>query len=282
MKKIVLMIIFVFLSTLSVYADQTEIATAHAYYKHPVTGVIEDAGNNYGIGQGMCESVLHENALFEEVDGQIYACVRYNLADNIKDVSFSVQNRNQQDFSYVDYEIVNSTATTKDYRFKVPAKDAVVRSSFFVVPMGRAVVFYMDFSDFVVGNTDFVPLGQNGKMKNLLSSKEISGAGEKVTINAVNNLITAGDLGYSHGLLTKNSPEIIKIYGKEKVPTAKNDKGKTNKTSIYTSLLIINVVMTVLTVLAVIMLVTPFVLYVVLKKLKSVNELRKVELYEKG
>ena len=32
------------------------LATATPYYKHPVTGKIEDPGQNEGIGQGMTES----------------------------------------------------------------------------------------------------------------------------------------------------------------------------------------------------------------------------------
>ncbi len=135
-------------------------AAANPYYKHPVTGEIEDAGNNEGIGQGMTESVLYPTALIEKAaDGKLYATVRYYLAEYISDVAFWTQERGSTDWSGVSFAIMQENLGGEyctDYRLEIPAEDAIVRSSFFVAPMGREVIFYMDFSDLMEGSGDFV------------------------------------------------------------------------------------------------------------------------------
>ncbi len=135
-------------------------ATAHPYYKHPVTGEIEDPGNNEGIGQGMTESVLNPTALLEKTaDGKLYATVRFYLAEYISEVEFWTQERGGSDWNSVSFTIMQENLGGEyctDYRLEIPAEDAIVRSSFYVSPMGRKVIFYMDFSDLKEGNGDFV------------------------------------------------------------------------------------------------------------------------------
>ena len=64
----------IFTSLINVtYAYSQEIAKTTPYYSHPVTGVIEDPGNNPGIGQGMTENVVSPQALVETTDdGRIF------------------------------------------------------------------------------------------------------------------------------------------------------------------------------------------------------------------
>lgn len=229
---------------MKLFAYTQEIGKATSYYIHPVTGVIEDPGNNPGIGQGMTENVLHPQALVEEVEGRYFLTVRYNLANYIKNESFAVQNRGDEDFYGVAAEVTASTAETRDYRFEIPSKDVIVRSTFYVGPMGRDVIFYYDITNFTPGNTDFVTLESAHQMTppspspsegepsltdqrtpmELAPSKtnEAQGSaaslpkqnfGEKIETQAVNTKMSAGDLGYKHGLLMKTSPIIQKIYG---------------------------------------------------------------------
>ena len=143
----------------NVYAYTQEIAKTTPYYSHPVSGVIEDPGNNPGIGQGMTENVVSPQALVETTDdGRIFLTVRYNLANYIKNETFAVQNYGDQDFYSVSAEITGQTEETRDYRFEIPSKNIVVRATFFVGPMVRDVIFYYTISDFVEGNTDFASL----------------------------------------------------------------------------------------------------------------------------
>lgn len=246
----------------NVYAYTQEIAKTTPYYSHPVSGVIEDPGNNPGIGQGMTENVVSPQALVETTDdGRIFLTVRYNLANYIKNETFAVQNYGDQDFYSVSAEITGQTEETRDYRFEIPSKNVVVRTSLYVAPMGRDVIFYFKISDFVEGNTDFVTLenvnsssagGTNEKveanqetqinnvppkeasanqstMPNLKGLKPVENnsqvgqvlgpqtEGEKIEQHVVNSKLSAGDLGYSHGLLTKDSEIIKKLFYSEDI-----------------------------------------------------------------
>ena len=152
--------VLIFTSLINVtYAYSQEIAKTTPYYSHPVTGVIEDPGNNPGIGQGMTENVVSPQALVETTDdGRIFLSVRYNLANYIKNETFAVQNYGDNSFYSVPAEITGKTAETRDYRFEIPSKNVIVRATFFVGPMGRDVIFYYTISDLVKGNTDFATL----------------------------------------------------------------------------------------------------------------------------
>ena len=136
------------------------IAKATASYKHPVTGVIEDAGNNEGLGQSMTESVLHAKALIEKTEsGKIYATVRIFLTDNISDIKFWTQKRGASSFNSVSATLMQENiggVYCSDYRFQIPSEDAVVKASFYVTPMGRDVIFFFDFSNLKEGSDDFI------------------------------------------------------------------------------------------------------------------------------
>lgn len=136
------------------------VAKATSYYKHPVTGEIEDAGNNQGLGQSMTESVLYKKALIEvEETGKIYATVRFYLTDNIGEVEFQTQKRGANSYKKVSYEIMQENIGGEycsDYRIAIPTKDAIVRVNMHITAMGRAVTFYFDFSNLKAGNGDFI------------------------------------------------------------------------------------------------------------------------------
>ena len=273
MKKIInslciLALIFANLINIT-YAYSQETAKVTPYYSHPVTGVIEDPGNNPGIGQGMTENVLSPQALVEHTDdGRIFLSVRFNLANYIKNESFAVQNYGDENFYSVKAEVTGQGKETRDYRFEIPSKNVIVRSSFFVEPMGRDVIFYYTISDLVAGNTDFKTLEKSNQSheshkvdksegqviensnkyegigleenKGLEKNPEISdglqGPGEKIEQKATNDKFSAGDLGYDHGLLTKDSPIIKKLFysdDQDEKETPKTKLGKITLAFIY-------------------------------------------------
>lgn len=273
MKKIInslciLAIIFANLINIT-YAYSQETAKVTPYYSHPVTGVIEDPGNNPGIGQGMTENVLSPQALVEHTDdGRIFLSVRFNLANYIKNESFAVQNYGDQNFYSVKAEVTGQGKDTRDYRFEIPGNNVIVRSSFFVEPMGRDVIFYYTISDLVAGNTDFktlkklnqsygshkvnksegqviensnkyegIGLGENkGLEKNPEIINGLQVSGEKIEQKATNDKFSAGDLGYDHGLLTKDSPIIKKLFysdDQDEKETPKTKLGKITLAFIY-------------------------------------------------
>lgn len=282
MKKIInslCLMALIFTSLINVtYAYSQEIAKTTPYYSHPVTGVIEDPGNNPGIGQGMTENVVSPQALVETTDdGRIFLSVRYNLANYIKNETFAVQNYGDNSFYSVPAEVTGKTAETRDYRFEIPSKNVIVRATFFVGPMGRDVIFYYTISDLVKGNTDFATLqnassrrtnkqeavteapqaqaqanipktNTNNNIPNLSNLKPIDNdeqvgevlqapnQGEVIEQKPVNSKFSSGDLGYDHGLLTKDSPIIKKLYysdDQDEKETSKTKLGKITLAFIY-------------------------------------------------
>lgn len=149
-------------NTVSIHASNAGIylADATAHYAHPVTGEVEDPGNNAGIGQSMTENVLSSSALIEiDTNGKIYATVRLFMTDQISKVEFWTQKRGASGWNSVSATIMQENAGGKlsnDYRFAIPAENAIVRTSCYVDAMGRAVVFYFDFSGLKSGSSDFV------------------------------------------------------------------------------------------------------------------------------
>jgi hypothetical protein len=136
--------------------------TAMPFYAHPVTGEVEDSGQNPAIGQGMTESVLGPEALFEvQADGTSYVTVRFSLIENIQDVHIAVQADAEAGFvdtahTVMREDIANDAA---DIRFAVPDEAAIARAEFYVIPMGRVVVFYMAFADPVPADASAAPGG---------------------------------------------------------------------------------------------------------------------------
>lgn len=158
MKKILAMVAIIFL-TIGVtkpLAYSQGIVNTHPTYKHPVTGLVEDPGNNPAIGQGMVEGVVHPQALLEESNGTLYLSLRLYMADHLGNVRFYYDNNT----SYVElgYQITNESSDYKDYRLMIPSTDLVLRITMYVEPMGREVVYFSTISGYQEGNTDFVSL----------------------------------------------------------------------------------------------------------------------------
>lgn len=137
------------------------VAKATPHYRHPVTGKIEDSGGESAsvLGQSMTESALYPQALIEvDTDGKKYATVRLKLMDNIENPKFKVQKRGASSFTDVSADIIKEDyyKNQTDFRFQIPDENCIVRATFYVVPMGRDVIFYIDFSDIKQGSADFV------------------------------------------------------------------------------------------------------------------------------
>lgn len=136
-------------------------ADAHPHYRHPVTGNIEDSGgsNNEVLGQSMTEGALRTESLIEvDPDGNMFATVRLALMDNIENPQFKVQNDGNSDFYDVSADLMKENYDTNesDFRFQIPNENCIVSCTFYVVPMGRDVIFYIDFDNIREGSGDFV------------------------------------------------------------------------------------------------------------------------------
>jgi hypothetical protein len=135
------------------------VAVAVPHYQHPVTGAVEDAGNNPPLGQSMCESTLYPQALIEkDAKGGIYATLRLNLMDNIENISFRTQKAGKGSYQGAPAAVTQEDLRNNrsDFRIRIPGENVVVRVTFFVKPMGRDVIFYVTFKGLKGGKGDFV------------------------------------------------------------------------------------------------------------------------------
>lgn len=137
------------------------LATATPYYAHPYTGIIEDSGGESSsvLGQSMTESALYNQALIEvDPNGNMYATIRFQLMDNIENPQFMVQDDGYSSFYdvYADCMKEDFNNNTSDFRIQIPNENCVVRCTFYVVAMGRDVIFYVGFSNLYEGNGDFI------------------------------------------------------------------------------------------------------------------------------
>lgn len=160
---IVMLVYMAGITAVSAYALDNNIylADAHPHYRHPVTGVIEDSGGDGSevLGQSMTEGALRTEALIEvDTDGKMYATIRLGLMDNIEDPQFMVQKDGHSSFYDVSADLMkeNYDDNESDFRFEIPSEKSIVRCTFYVVAMGRDVVFYIDFDNIRVGSGDFV------------------------------------------------------------------------------------------------------------------------------
>ncbi len=136
-------------------------ATAASHYKHPTTGVIEDAGGegSYVLGQSMTDSALNKSALVEvDAAGNTFVTIRLNLMDNIQEPQFQVDGSRNGTFTPVSAAVMQEdfTNNTTDFRLQVPGENAVIRCNMYVIPMGRDVVFYITVGNLQAGSGDFV------------------------------------------------------------------------------------------------------------------------------
>ncbi|MBC2888347.1 heme-binding Shp domain-containing protein [Gordonibacter massiliensis (ex Traore et al. 2017)] len=137
-------------------------AATNPTYENPVTGAIEDSagGSNVALAESMVTSIVYENALIErDVDGTMYASLRFKLADQISSIGLeaSADGSTYEAVEAVQMQTgtdgVTSTATA-DYRFAIPSETSTIRCSMDVIPMGRAVVYFISFGALQEGALD--------------------------------------------------------------------------------------------------------------------------------
>jgi hypothetical protein len=108
----------------------------------------------------MCSSIIDSDVLVEYAGGKMYVTIGVGLMSNISDMSVQVQSGG----SYSTAALTMTGSCTRDgdvcnhYRFEMPSKDSYIRMKMYVVPMGRAVTFYvkLDMSTARSGTGNFV------------------------------------------------------------------------------------------------------------------------------
>lgn len=149
------------MAALPAFAAEPGIYTASTVptYANPATGVIEDSGgaSNQALGESMVTGTTYEKALVEvDSAGNTFVTLRFKLIDQIGDMQFEASSDGGATFAAAEREQMQTDAAnnTGDFRFQVPDENAVVRVHMDVTPMGRAVIFFVQLSDLVAGNSD--------------------------------------------------------------------------------------------------------------------------------
>ncbi len=214
MKKIVSIVMtLVFLLSFH-FADES--ASVRAHYAHPKTGVVEDSGNNLALGQSMVDNMVDPYAYFEEQEGQQYITLRFNLADQLGSVEFYVQ-EGESDFKRVDYIETVIGDDIHEYKLITDIENPIIRVVADVIPMGRDVIFFIDFKDFFEGNTDFLTLSD-------VDSDNITSVGvDVVGFNTREENLSTDDIGFDHGLLLSSSKELENYFLNKVSSESKNN-----------------------------------------------------------
>lgn len=136
-------------------------ATATPHYRHPDTGVIEDSGGDASevLGQSMTDSATDTSALVEvDANGNTYITLRLKLSQYTQDHQFWVDANRNGSYTPVSATVMQEdyNADTADYRMQVPSENVVIRSSMYVIPMGREVVWYITVGSLQSGSGDFI------------------------------------------------------------------------------------------------------------------------------
>jgi len=119
-------------------------------YVNPITGQIEDQGNNPGLGQGMVENLILKTpaTLLVDAEGTIFITFRVGLVEESKDFRIELLDENGAVKKAVPYNIIaeQPEKNTQDLQISVPSADSILRVSLISIPMGREVVGFLWFA----------------------------------------------------------------------------------------------------------------------------------------
>jgi|GEM_PF-915280 len=119
-------------------------------YVNPITGEIEDAGQNPELGQGMAENLIMRTPaiLLVDSEGSIFITFRVGLVAESQDLRIQLLDAQGQAETTLPYSIVENHVddNTQDIRIMVPDRSPTLRVSLVSIPMGREVVCFATFA----------------------------------------------------------------------------------------------------------------------------------------
>lgn len=144
------------------YAAVSAVYTADALpsYENPATGAVEDSAgtSNVALGESMVTSIVYDRALIErDTQGTLYVSLRFSLADQISSMSFETSGNGSDYVSASATQMQTGTAgdmQTADYRLAIPSEECTIRCVMDVIPMGRAVTYFITLANAVEGDAD--------------------------------------------------------------------------------------------------------------------------------
>ncbi len=186
----------------------TYTVTVTPYYRDPVTGVIEDPGNNEAVGQGMCERMCGSTGLLEvESDGSMYLTVRYYLSSFVHEPTFEERTSGGSSFgSAITYQTMQTKDPVEgasniedkygytDFRLPVSSIDSTFRGKAYINPPGKHVVYYFQASNPVAGSGDFITSG-SAQQTNVSASAESASQSYADAQSVMGDILDSDDTG---------------------------------------------------------------------------------------
>jgi len=140
---------FTFLGGIAGAAQQQELQAVPSYV-NPITGEIEDPGQNPELGQGMSENLIMRTpaTLLVDSEGSTFITFRIGLVEESQDLIVELLDSQGQAAETLPYSIVEEHPddNARDIRVMVPDEDPVLRISLISIPMGREVVCFASFA----------------------------------------------------------------------------------------------------------------------------------------
>lgn len=119
-------------------------------YANPLTGVIEDSGQNPELGQGMAENLILRTPAEMLIDAEdnIFITFRVGLVEESQDLIIQLLDADGNPDRTLPYSIVENLPdlNARDIRINVPDEHPVLRISLVSIPMGREVVCFASFA----------------------------------------------------------------------------------------------------------------------------------------
>jgi len=138
------------LTSLTAGAAEQQDLQAIPSYVNPLTGEIEDAGQNPELGQGMSENLILRTpaTLLTDSEGSIFITFRIGLVEESQDLIIQLLDDQGSPTRSIPYSIVEDfpNDNTRDIRIMVPDADPILRISLVSIPMGREVVCFATFA----------------------------------------------------------------------------------------------------------------------------------------
>lgn len=165
-------------------------------YQNPDTGVIDDVGQNPGIGNMMVKAQVQSVGYVEiEDDGTIWLNTRWNQADANIYAKFETSSDGSQTWTQRDFQVTNQaavgnyefagntfSATVTDYRFQLGSLNDTIRCTNYVEAMDRECVWFCYITDLTSGVgeswTTITPPNMSDYTNTLSSSSDGSVSGE--------------------------------------------------------------------------------------------------------
>ena len=184
-------------------AAQEQALQAVASYANPITGEVEDTGNNPGIGQGMTEELVLRTpaVLLVDAEGSTFITFRVGLVAESLDFALELLDDQGKAAGAVPYSIVaeHPEDNTQDIRIKVPSVDSMLRVSLVSIPMGREVVGFVQFAP--EGEVVDIPVAEVEVDDEAISIYENAGNDEIVGVNEEDRGQLLMFLGVAGGIL---------------------------------------------------------------------------------